>query len=449
MNPVHSKRSPWQIAAQLLWLVLVLLQVVVIILGLPELSTAARQICTDTVTICQSRMQLMPEQAALWSLDAYARYVIITRTLARLVSFLLGLLLFAKKPTSRIAWITSLYLIIGVETGISSALALAHSAWLPVTLGLEFVVENCLVLFFLLFPNERFAPRWTRWFPWVYAPLSAAGVIFWQLLVSGSLDPETTARVESMRMIQGVLLLGLILVLVGIIIYRYRAVFTYPERQKTKWVIYAFSLGYGIFVIYIFLNLALGWESLPRPPWLYMIEDFFIVGIIDYLIPIAITIAILQHRLFDIDLIIRKTLQYSALSVLLALAYFGGVVVLQGILRPLTGAGNTPLVIVVTTLGIAALFNPLRRRVQEFIDHRFYRRKYDAEKMLQAFAQSVRNEMDLDTLTAELAHLAQETMQPTLFSVWIKDTRRGGGQALADEVLGPFGSPERAEVRIQ
>jgi hypothetical protein len=135
---------------------------------------------------------------------------------------------------------------------------------------------------------------------------------------------------------------------------------------------------------------------------------------------LSLAVAILRYRLWDIDLLIRRTLQYSLLSGLLALAYFGGVVVLQGILGPLTGQADSPLVAVLTTLGVAALFNPLRTRIQDFIDRRFYRQKVDAEKALAAFAAAARSETDMAQLSARLTGTIEETLQPERVNLWLK-----------------------------
>ena len=135
-------------------------------------------------------------------------------------------------------------------------------------------------------------------------------------------------------------------------------------------------------------------------------------------LPLALAVGILRYRLFDIDVIIRKTTSYALLTALLALVYFGSVVVLQRLLTPLTG--NSAPAVALSTLLIAALFLPLRRRVQDLIDRRFFRRKYDAEKVLARFAATARDETDLDALTAELARVIQETMQPEHVSVWLR-----------------------------
>ncbi len=139
-------------------------------------------------------------------------------------------------------------------------------------------------------------------------------------------------------------------------------------------------------------------------------------------IPAAIAIAITRYRLYDIDVIIRKTLVYGVLTGLLALVYLGTVVLLQSVFEAISGQ-QSAISIVISTLIIAALFAPLRRRVQSGIDRRFFRQKYNAQRVLAEFAQTARDEVELEALTAELARVARETVQPESVSIWLRETK--------------------------
>jgi small-conductance mechanosensitive channel len=137
-------------------------------------------------------------------------------------------------------------------------------------------------------------------------------------------------------------------------------------------------------------------------------------------IPVAIAIAILKHRLYDIDLIINRTLVYGALTVLLALVYVAGVLGIGGVARALTASGSNSVAVAASTLIVAAVFRPARARIQGFIDRRFYRRKYDASKTLETFSTKLRDEVDLDALTAELVAVTSDVMRPRHVSLWLR-----------------------------
>jgi hypothetical protein len=200
------------------------------------------------------------------------------------------------------------------------------------------------------------------------------------------------------------------------------------ERQQIKWFAYAAALmGTGPLMM---LLLGGGYSALSELMW-YL---GFYVGILGFaFLPVATAIAILRYRLYEIDVIINRTLVYGSLTLILALLYFGGVTVTQALFQTLTGQERQPqLVIVASTLLIAALFTPLRRSIQSFIDRRFYRSKYDARKTLEAFSAQLRDETDLEALSDDLVGVVRETMQPAYVSLWLRPETPPRGDEQAD-----------------
>jgi hypothetical protein len=202
------------------------------------------------------------------------------------------------------------------------------------------------------------------------------------------------------------------------------------EREQIKWLAFAaliLGLGFSSFVIPGILapEATEGANTL----WGNLLEDTVTLSFAG--VPVAIGFAVLKYRLYDIDVVINRTLVYGALTAALVLVYFGGVAVTQAIFRSLTGQEQQPqLAVVISTLVIAALFTPLRRRIQAFIDRRFYRKKYDAAKTLEAFSAKLRDETDLDALSDDLVGVVRETMQPAHVSLWLRpDTALKGEQA--------------------
>jgi hypothetical protein len=197
-------------------------------------------------------------------------------------------------------------------------------------------------------------------------------------------------------------------------------------RQQIKWVAFVASISGSLYLIAMVSQLILApviLDDSGRSTALPLaLEILFSVAVLGFAgIPLAIGFAVLKYRLYDIDVVINRTLVYGSLTAMLLALYFAGVSSTQAILRTFTGQEQQPqLAVVVSTLAIAALFNPLRRRIQSFIDRRFYRSKYDARKTLEAFSAKLREETDLETLNAELVRLVRETMQPEHVSVWLR-----------------------------
>jgi hypothetical protein len=197
------------------------------------------------------------------------------------------------------------------------------------------------------------------------------------------------------------------------------------ERQQIKWFAFAAALTFvWIFVIEVFEELLSIEGGVPEAILAFTWASAWLVI---PSIPIATGIAILRYRLYDIDRIINRTLVYGALTATLVALYFGGIVVLQRLFVLLTGQQST-LAVVASTLLIAALFTPLRRRIQGFIDRRFYRRKYDARKTLEAFSTKLKNETDLQSLNNDLVGVVKETMQPAHVSVWLRPATAPKGE---------------------
>jgi hypothetical protein len=214
-------------------------------------------------------------------------------------------------------------------------------------------------------------------------------------------------RVTQVDIILTVLLLVIVLCSVASLVVRFRRS-DGEERQQMKWLTYAAAANFATLLLAFSLPADSFWY-----PAVASLSDLVPAGL-----PVAVGIVVLRYHLYNIDPLINRTLVYGSLTVMLAAVYFGGVATTEAILRALTGQQEQPqLAIVVSTLAIAALFNPLRRRIQAFIDKRFYRRKYDAAKTLEAFSAKLRDETDLDALSDDLVGVVRETMQPAHVSV--------------------------------
>jgi hypothetical protein len=204
-------------------------------------------------------------------------------------------------------------------------------------------------------------------------------------------------------------------------VYRHHHAFNPLQRQQTKWILFGGSVTVIIIVgltvpLYLF-------PSLGQAGSFYQLVIGPVYLVITLIFPLSLGIAILRYRLWDIDIIIHRTLVYITLTVLLAAAYFGLVFALQFLLRGLISQ-TSGVAIVVSTLAIAALFQPLRHRIQRLIDRRFYRRKYDAARTLAAFSATIRDEVDLNQLCTKLTAVVEETMQPAHVSLWLCPPKR-------------------------
>jgi len=283
--------------------------------------------------------------------------------------------------------------------------------WVP-ALGLT-------VFSLLLFPDGRLPGRRWRWFFWLSLLLIIAGAIsqafapglVLALEVGGIYNPLGVEGLpNAFKLIQTLLFTLIFISVASLFVRRLRA--RGIERQQLKWFTYASTLAISGTILNYTISEATGSVWLGWAGYVLALAGFIAI-------PISMGMAILRYRLYEIDLIINRTLVYGSLTLMLALLYFGSVTALQSLFSLLTGQGNT-LAIVATTLAIAALFNPLRRRIQSFIDRRFYRRKYDARKTLEAFGIRLRDETDLERIAEDLGEVVDETMRPSHLSLWLR-----------------------------
>ncbi len=291
---------------------------------------------------------------------------------------------------------------------------------LQATLGslVTFIGYVAWMLFFYLFPSGRFVPRWTLWLALIY------GVGFFGLWNFTPFGPPSW---PPLLFNAAVLVVWCSFPMAQL--YRYVYVSDRIQRQQTKWVVFGVAIAIAGALTTIFTVGAA--VDLPSERVGAKMLSMLLMDSFGLLIPLSLGVAILRARLFDIDVVINRTLVYGSLTAMLALVYLGGVATSQAFFRALTRQEQQPqLAIVISTLVIAALFNPLRRRIQGFIDRRFYRRKYDARKTLEAFSAKLRNETDLEALSDDLVGVVRETMQPAHVSLWLRpDTASKGAQA--------------------
>lgn len=338
---------------------------------------------------------------------------------------LVGALISSRRPANPIGWVClaiGLTLTLGIITGEYAVYALqtrpgslpgaVYMAWLTNWLWVPAVVSAGTFMV-LLFPDGRLPSRRWRAVAW----LSVAVLI--STSASEAFSPGRLAEAPNVTNPFGIVSAGRAFELVNTasffllslcfiasalsMIVRYRRSIG-EERQQIKWFAAAAVLLAAVFASSFVI------------PW-RIVQD--LVTLLLAGLPVAVGIAILRHRLYDIDLIINRALVYGPLTATLALVYVGGVVSLQAVFRAVTGQGST-LAVVASTLAIAALFNPLRMRVQRFVDRYFYRRKYDAAKTLAAFNARLRDETDLDTISADLVEVIRGTVQPEYAALWLR-----------------------------
>ncbi len=356
-----------------------------------------------------------------WSSASYFSYSAFLLIFHFFCFYFMGLLIFWLRPMERMAFFASIFFIAfaAANAYISAPEYLQIFKTGPMLYQIAFNVSNLfawplLIAFCAVFPTGHFVPRWTRY-------LALFGFI---VTLAWSSFPQQFANPQGAMVVT---LLGALLIVFGgsflAQILRYRNYSTAAQRQQTKWLLY----GLALIVLGAVLVPTLSFLILPASGFTdartTVLSDLIanLLTAIYAILPLSVGVAILRYRLWDIDIIIRKTVTYTIVVALLGVLFFGSVILLQQLFANVTGQ-RSEWITIISTLAIAALFVPLRKRIQDVIDKRFYRKKYDAQQVLQKFAETVRDETDLDKLTAELVNVVQETMQPRSVSVWLKRT---------------------------
>src|SRR5258708_7437699 len=368
----------WLVLMRVTWVVVVVLAVGLFIVSVPFNFAASHAMCatascTDTNQLTLDQVRELQHLGL--SMDFYATFIIVLTIIFEFGYVAIGAVIFWRKSDERVALVTSLYLVtFGAAFQGFNVLTLQPGLHV-LSLGMAFIGNVCAAFFFYLFPTGHFAPRWTRW-------LLVVWIAYW-----GYTNSLLGSILTGSGLIDLLAFFGLLVSVVAIQVYRYRRVSTPAQRQQTKWVVYGLSVALGglllLRTVGFVLSLHLG-----------IIANLVVEGLVYLillLVPLSIGIAMLRARLFDIDVLINRTLVYGSLTVLLVGLYVGLILALQALVGGFTGSlSQQPLVIVASTLVIAALFQPLRRRLQNIIDRRFYRRKYDAAKVIAAFSSTLR-----------------------------------------------------------
>jgi hypothetical protein len=364
---------------------------------------------------------------------------------------LVGTLLASRRPHNPIGWIclaVGLFWMLNIMSGgygIYGLLASPGSVPFPAAIGSQgewmgpATVRLLGTYLILLFPDGRLPSARLRPLAWL------SGAVLVLVNVANALAPGPLPDLGGVRNPFGLegypwmsgardtlsLLLSVcMLASVSSLVMRYRRSGG-EVRQQIKWIAFAASVvALGVSGAVFLGTFAAATAGGTHPLLIGLLEDAITLSFAG--VPIAVGFAVLKYGLYNIDVIINRTLVYGALTAALVAVYFGGVAATEAVVRTLTGQEQQPqLAIVVSTLMIAALFNPLRRRIQVFIDRRFYRRKYDARKTLEAFSAKLRDETDLDALSGDLIKVVSETMEPAHVSLWLRpdpSPRAGGGQ---------------------
>ena len=427
----QARRSIWPnthlsggrlLLARTVWIVAVGFALAGIAILLPGYYMQLSSVCSGPTcaSVQPSPASAQALRATGISLQFYASAAFAVTVFATLAAVVISGIMVWRRPDDWLVLLNAFVVILLGPASSTYAIQESHAPLQMLALAFNTLTFAAFFLANCVFPDGRLAPRWVLgvpilWLGWsvVYVfvhtqpPFSAAHVAVW---------------------------LGCCALVLAAQVYRYRFVSGPVQRQQTKWII----LGGGLTILAVAVAQVprLIFPGMSEPGSLYDLLTEPLSQLMDFVFIVSVGIAIVRYRLFDVDLIINRALVYGSLTLALAAVYFGVVVLLQTLFQSVTGQRNNAPAIVISTLLIAALFTPLRQRIQRGIDRRFYRRKYDATRTLEAFAATLRTEWDLAQLSDELVAVVQQTMQPAHVSLLLLSHPQWAPQDVAAAISG-------------
>ncbi len=416
---MHSK-GPWTTLIQAVWWMLTGLTIALFLVAMPVYYQQLQQICLKSPCLA---LQLSIGRAILLELSGlnfslYAQLIVAIQVLVYLTNLAIGVFIFSRKSKDWLAILVSLMLITSLQADLYRGLQLAYpeTRWAVIFLGV--INSILLVVFFYIFPTGSFKPRWT-----------VGLAVFWILtLFANSFFPGLAITSQSRPGFLFVLfLVGLVGSSLIVLVYRYRSIFNPVQRLQSKWVVFGVVITWGGEVVLEILRLAL---PIFEQNAIWLISWNILAIAWSVLLPISILIAVLSSALLDIDVLIQRTLSYTLLTITLLVVYIGSVLFLQRIFESITGQSSS-IVSIISTLVIAALFTPLRQKIQSNIDRIFFRKHYDTEQAVEVFSASVREDVDLEEISAQFAGIIHAALQPEFLSLWL--CRSSGSGEISNE----------------
>jgi hypothetical protein len=429
MTSTHPSRLAGRrlLAARIAWLTVAALALGLVVGTLPAFMREASAVATpESRTFSQlTQAELRALETLGLSARAYAFYVLAWTVAPLFIYILLASLIFQRRADDPVAFWMSLTLVgIGAAMPYLGGITDFGPAWQTVVYFVRALGVLLLLALFFGFPDGRLVPRWAHFILGAWA----VWMVLWLI--------QPTAPwglLDATGALTGPGLLGMLFGFgagISAQVFRYRRLSTPLQRQQAK--VFAFGFGMTFFLYILAVSPYFLFPGVRAPGWPYLLYGLVYVPLLTRLaftcIPLIIGFAVLRYRLWDIDLIIRRTLIYGAVTSTLVAIYAGTVVTLQPLLAAVTGQQRSQLSTVISTLFIAALFNPLRGGLQRLIDRRFYRRKYDAGRALSAFNSTVTEEVDVHRLTERLVEVIGETLQPAHVSLWLRTSPGDGSE---------------------